>query len=339
MCSAVIALLLVVISAKKEPITLPSMADTGKNCSTVGGYDHVAPAKSKFLGSNFLISPDEGLLFCQIEKVGSFMFSEFLMLLQNQTLDHRIRGKENVMWSRNHPSEYNIDIDHEYKSYLTSGNWTSLVFLQDPVARLLSVYNEKCIHANWGGNCLYHYKQPVTFSGFVDTLVSCGHKGHPLYTPQSHRCGGLLDTIVNFDFVAMLEEQKKTLAVMKAVAQNLNHPIEALNIVNNHFGNDEYVDSHNTSTMRHDGHNNTGFSDISKATKDKINEFYKEDITLIALVHEKKKLHTATAIPPLPRTNSIEPDMEPDIEPSVAPSTRKKKKKKLRDFLLSLKSS
>ena len=172
--------------------------------------------KTNTLLDRFIVVPEYKLLFCYSEKTGCAMFNHLFRMLR--LLHPNLLRKENEiayqaqqLWFRNTPEHHGLnksDLEH----LLLDPRWTKAVFYRDPKSRFLSAFRSKCEHRDHDGKarCKNAFKQTnISFVEAMEALKSPQRKeevfSEPHFMPMSRFCGGLADSLENYDFIHELD--------------------------------------------------------------------------------------------------------------------------------------
>ena len=162
----------------------------------------------------FIVVPEYKLLFCYMEKTGCSMFNHlFRMLrllhpnLQNDFAEASFQAEGTFF--RNTPAHHKLD-RLGLEMILKDPEWTKATFYRDPMSRFLSAFRSKCERTpDKGKTCQRVFGDSlIGFEDALDAMTAVGSRvfSDEHFAPMSFFCGGLRNTLENYDLVEELNK-------------------------------------------------------------------------------------------------------------------------------------
>lgn len=175
--------------------------------------------------AEILLVPKMRFLFCFIPKNACTQFNRLMNELNGIVRDGAVCSPTDPnyisSWGNMMP---NMTVD-SVKALIKDPTWKKGVFLRDPLTRLVSAYQSKCLPPQECGGCMnFEEANEKDWPNFDEFASKLDIGENPHFDPQSSLCGGLADTIDDFDFVGEISTNYS--GVAEQVGQMLNMALQ-----------------------------------------------------------------------------------------------------------------
>lgn len=183
------------------------------------------PILNHSLLPHFIVVPENKLLFCYIEKVGSDSFNDLFRFVRSRYDPSQLEDAEDPSkWFKNCPAKHGLSKD-DLEHILVDPAWHKAVFYREPLERFASAYASKCGGAHKDGpkHCRLQFgKRKVSFKRAIKFIEESGgsEEGFDVhFLRQQDFCGGLSNTLKYYNTVERLDRSTSHEQVAKLLKQ------------------------------------------------------------------------------------------------------------------------
>lgn len=149
-----------------------------------------------------LVVPELKFMFCFIPKNACTQFNRMMNELNGFVRQGAVCSEDDPNYISSWGNVLPAKTLQDMKLLFKDPTWTKGVFLRDPLARLVSGYQSECVPPQECGGCMnFETANENAWPNFDEFVSNIEHGRNPHFDPQASLCGGLVESIDDFDFI------------------------------------------------------------------------------------------------------------------------------------------